>query len=109
MVGIDNCFVFAVNLCSDPEDKLKIYRENFEKAYIEATEAFYQVKATQYLQENGVQNYMKYAFAKLREEELRAKKYLEPTSGSIQAVSPIFINRSSLTRNNNNNRNSRDI
>jgi len=77
----------TVNLSSDPGDKLKIYRENFEKSYIDATESFYRVKAMQYLQENGVQNYMKYAFAKLKEEETRAKKYLEPSSGSIQAVS----------------------
>jgi len=86
VIHLIKCLQFLVNLSSDPEDKLKIYRENFEKAYIEATESFYQVKATQYLQENGVQNYMKYAFSKLKEEELRARKYLEPTSGSIQAV-----------------------
>ena len=30
-----------VNLSSNTEDKLQIYRDNFEKAYIEATEAFY--------------------------------------------------------------------
>lgn len=41
-------------------DKLKIYRENFEKAYLEATEEFYKTQAAAYLQENGVQNYMKY-------------------------------------------------
>ncbi|XP_021958442.1 cullin-5 [Folsomia candida] len=83
VIGVRESYV---NLCSSEEDKLKIYRENFEKAYIEATESFYQVKATQYLQENGVQNYMKYAFAKLREEDARAKKYLEPSSNSILAL-----------------------
>ncbi|ODM87740.1 Cullin-5 [Orchesella cincta] len=83
VIGVRESYV---NLCSDPEDKLKIYRDNFEKSYIEATESFYQVKATQYLQENGVQNYMRYAFSKLKEEETRAKKYLEPASGSIQAL-----------------------
>ncbi len=83
VIGVRESYV---NLCSDPDDKLKIYRDNFEKSYVEATEQFYQVKATQYLQENGVQNYMRYAFGKLKEEEGRAKKYLEPASGSIQAV-----------------------
>lgn len=80
-------YSFLVNLCSNPEDKLQIYRENFEKAYIDATESFYKMKAPQYLQANGVQNYMKYADVKLREEELRAQKYLEPCSGSVQVVS----------------------
>ena len=79
----------TVNLSSDAEDKLKIYRDNFEKAYIEATEAFYKTKAPQYLAANGVQNYMKYADAKLKEEEQRAMRYLETRKGcnSVAAVS----------------------
>lgn len=69
-----------MNLCSNFEDKLAIYKENFEKAYVESTEAFYKLKAAQYLEANGVQNYMRYAESKLREEEQRANKYLEPCS-----------------------------
>ena len=81
--------MFAVNLSSDADDKLKIYRDNFEKAYIEATETFYKSKAPQYLAANGVQNYMKYADDKLKEEENRAKRYLETRKGcnSVAAVS----------------------
>ena len=71
---------FTVNLCSNSEDKLTIYMENFEKAYIDSTEAFYKLKAPQYLEINGVQNYMRYAESKLREEEQRANKYLENCS-----------------------------
>ena len=52
--------ILSVNLSSEILDKLKIYRENFEKAYLEATEEFYKSQAAAYLQENGVQNYMKY-------------------------------------------------
>lgn len=52
--------LFAVNLCSNPEDKLQIYRDNFEKAYLDSTERFYRTQAPSYLQQNGVQNYMKY-------------------------------------------------
>ncbi|GAB1607667.1 cullin-5-like [Argonauta hians] len=74
VIGVRESYV---NLCSDAEDKLKIYHENFEKAYLEATESFYRVKAPQYLQANGVQNYMRFADAKLKEEECRAKRYLE--------------------------------
>ena len=68
---------------------MKIYRENFEAAYIEATEAFYKSKAPQYLAANGVQNYMKYADTKLKEEEQRAMRYLETRKGcnSVAAVS----------------------
>ena len=38
MIGVRESYV---NLSSNTEDKLQIYRDNFEKAYIEATEAFY--------------------------------------------------------------------
>lgn len=75
-----------VNLCSNYDDKLQIYRDYFERAYIETTEAFYKAKAPEYLEHHGVQNYMRYADMKLREEEVRAQKYLETNSGSVQMV-----------------------
>lgn len=58
VVGVRESYV---NLCSNPEDKLQIYRENFERAYIDATRQFYRAQAPQFLEDNGVQNYMKYA------------------------------------------------
>ena len=79
---------FAVNLCSNSDDKLNIYTENFETAYIQSTEAFYKLKAPQYLEVNGVQNYMRYAESKLREEEQRANKYLEPSSIATVSTEP---------------------
>lgn len=88
VIGVRESYV---NLCSNPDDKLQIYRENFEKAYIDATESFYKMKAPQYLQANGVQNYMRYAETKLREEELRAHKYLEPCSGSVQVLTDCCV------------------
>lgn len=91
MSWLTNLFVkfFAVNLSSDVEAKLKIYRENFEKAYLEATEKFYKLKAPLYLEANGVQNYMRYADCKLKEEEARALRYLETGWGcnSVATVS----------------------
>ncbi|KAJ8315497.1 hypothetical protein KUTeg_007647 [Tegillarca granosa] len=84
----------VVNLSSDVEDKLKIYRENFEKAYLEATEKFYKLKAPQYLEANGVQNYMRYADAKLKEEESRATRYLETGWGchSVATLTECCVN-----------------
>ena len=40
VIGVRESYV---NLCSSSEDKHKIYKENFERAYIQATEAFYKV------------------------------------------------------------------
>ena len=63
------------------------FRENFERAYIEATEQFYNVKAPQQLATEadgaGVFGYMKWAESKLREEEQRALKYLETSVTAI--------------------------
>ena len=89
-------FSWTVNLSSDVEDKLKIYRENFEKAYLNAAEEFYKQNAHEYLSKNGVQNYMRYADQKLKEEEDRARRYLETGYGcqSVAAVS-IFLSLSS--------------
>lgn len=84
VIGVRESYV---NLCSNSSDRLQIYRENFEKAYLEATETFYRSKAPDYLESNGVQNYMIWAELKLKEEEQRASKYLESYSGSLQAVS----------------------
>lgn len=63
VIGVRESYV---NLCSNSEDKLQIYRDNFEKAYIDATEQFYSAKAPDFLSANGVQEYMKYADAKVR-------------------------------------------
>jgi len=85
VIGVRESYV---NLCSNPMDRLQIYRENFERAYIEATEQFYNVKAPQQLaleadgEKAGVFGYMKWAEAKLREEEQRALKYLETSTGA---------------------------
>ncbi|XP_055375208.1 cullin-5 [Condylostylus longicornis] len=77
VIGVRESYV---NLCSNPEDKLEIYRENFEAAYLTATAEFYRLKANEQQQLNGVQIFMRYADMKLREEEARAKRYLEPSS-----------------------------
>lgn len=77
VVGVRESYV---NLCSSSDDKLKIYRDNFEASYLQATTAFYRLKASEQLQSNGVQMFMRYADTKLREEEARAQRYLEPSS-----------------------------
>lgn len=89
VVRFVNCLYFVgvresyVNLCSNSEDRLQIYRDNFEAAYIQSTELFYRLKSPEQLETNGVLAYMKYADAKLREEEARAQRYLEAGSNAV--------------------------
>ena len=88
VIGVRESYV---NLCSNSLDRLQIYRENFEKAYVEATEAFYRNKSPEYLEANGVQNFMIWADLKLKEEEQRASKYLESYSGSLQVLTACCV------------------
>ena len=50
----------VVNLSTDTVNKLRIYQENFEQVYIRSAVDFYTSQASAYLNENGIQNYMKY-------------------------------------------------
>lgn len=79
VVGVRESYV---NLCSDSDDKLKIYKENFEKAYLESEIEFYNKHAQQFITDNGIIKYLTYADSKLKEEEKRAQKYLETCKGS---------------------------
>uniref|UniRef100_A0A1A9WJC8 Cullin-5 n=1 Tax=Glossina brevipalpis TaxID=37001 RepID=A0A1A9WJC8_9MUSC len=88
VIGVRESYV---NLCSNPDDKLQIYRENFEAAYLDATAAFYRLNAAEQQQVNGVLAFMKYADAKLREEEARAKRYLEPSSYGVLAQTCVKV------------------
>lgn len=76
------CCLKKVNLCSDPEDRLKIYKENFEKAYLDSLIEFYHIHAREFISQNGIIEYLTYADSKLKEEERRAAKYLETCKGS---------------------------
>ncbi|KAF6028110.1 Cul5 [Bugula neritina] len=79
VIGVRESYV---NLSSEQSQNiLGIYEENFEKAYLEHTEQFYEVKAPEFLAEHGVKEYMLYAQSKLMEEEIRAKRYLETRAG----------------------------
>jgi cullin-5 len=71
-----------VNLCSNSDDKLKIYHENFEKAYLDSTSEFYAQHAQTFIAEHGIIKYLEYADSKLKEEEKRGLKYLETCKGS---------------------------
>lgn len=74
VIGVRESFV---NLGSETDDPLKIYREIFEDGYIKATESHYKAEAPTKIKEDGVLTYMEYAERQLNEEEKRAKKYLE--------------------------------
>lgn len=81
---------------------MKIYRENFEKAYLNSEIEFYNKHAQQFIVDNGIISYLTYADTKLKEEEKRAHKYLETCKGSdsielvIKLINTYFIITNSL-------------
>jgi cullin 5 len=85
VIGVRESYV---NLCSDPNDRLKIYKANFEKPYLESELVFYNQKTQKYIEDNGIISYLSYANAKLNEEQKRAEKYLETSqdSSSLETV-----------------------
>ena len=84
IVGVKESCIYA---CSYFYDRLFVYRNNFERIYIQTAETFYQSKGQQYYIENGILSYMKWVDQKLKEENDRATRYLE--THSISKV--IFI------------------
>ena len=52
--------LLPVNLSTDHNNKLHIYQEHFEQAYIDSTRQFYTATAATHLADNGVQTYMTY-------------------------------------------------
>ena len=67
-LGLDN---------ADPNKEcLDIYKDQFETAFIAATEQYYKKESDTFLAENSVSDYLKKAEDRLREEENRVERYL---------------------------------
>lgn len=69
-----------VSLGIDEQDSTKttldVYRQHFEKPYLEATTVYYEKESAQFLAENSVVDYMKKAERRLNEEKERVPLYL---------------------------------
>ncbi|KDR84230.1 hypothetical protein GALMADRAFT_55074 [Galerina marginata CBS 339.88] len=67
-LGLDN---------ADPNKEcLDVYKDQFETAFIAATETYYKKESETFLAENSVPDYLKKAEERLREEENRVERYL---------------------------------
>ncbi|XP_043240835.1 cullin-5-like [Amphibalanus amphitrite] len=83
VVGVRDSFV---HLCTSTEDRLESYRQHFETVYVECLTRYYQSHAAEFLADNGVHDFMRYADSKLKEEEERGLKYLETSGDSLKKI-----------------------
>lgn len=71
----------------------EVYKEHFEQPFLEATEKYYRKESETFLAENNVQDYLKKAEERLREEEDRVERYLNTNTrkGLISKCEHVLI------------------
>lgn len=73
---VDSFVSLGLDESDSTKSTLDVYKEYFEKPFLEATAAYYDNESKQFLAENSVVEYMKKAEARLEEEKERVPLYL---------------------------------
>ncbi|KAG1460061.1 hypothetical protein G6F56_006033 [Rhizopus delemar] len=81
---IKNVIESFVSLGLDHNDSSKsnldVYRNYFEKPFLDATEIYYKTESESFISQNSIPDYMKKAEIRLSEEESRVQMYLHPST-----------------------------
>lgn len=78
--SIESFVALGLDESENSRTNLEIYKEAFEKPFLEQTRLYYRNESETYLAENTVTDYMKKAVARLQEEEDRVDMYLHATT-----------------------------
>uniref|UniRef100_A0A8C5N5F0 Cullin-2 n=1 Tax=Gouania willdenowi TaxID=441366 RepID=A0A8C5N5F0_GOUWI len=78
--GVINSFVHVEQY--KKKFPLKFYQEIFEGPFLIKTGEYYKQEASNFLQESNCSQYMEKVLARLKDEEVRCRKYLHPSSYS---------------------------
>ncbi|PPR04637.1 hypothetical protein CVT24_011855 [Panaeolus cyanescens] len=73
---VDSFVSLGLDIADPNKECLDVYKEQFETAFIQATEQYYKKESETFLAENSVPDYLKKAEERLREEENRIERYL---------------------------------
>jgi cullin 1 len=73
---VDSFVLLGLDESDSTKPTLDVYKEHFEKPFLEATAAYYSRESKQFLAENSVVEYMKKAESRLEEEKERVDLYL---------------------------------
>ena len=77
---IDSFVALGLDDVDTQRQNLEVYRDAFQKPFLEATEAYYAQESTAFLADNSVTEYMKKAETRLAEEENRVDLYLHAST-----------------------------
>lgn len=62
---------------------LEVYKENFERSFIEATRAYYKAESEAFVASHSVSEYLRKAEERLKEEDGRVERYLHGDTRKI--------------------------
>lgn len=75
---VDSFVSLGLDESDSTKSTLDVYRFHFEKPFLAATKAYYEMESAQFVAENSVVEYMKKAELRLDEERDRVGRYLHP-------------------------------
>ncbi|EPQ30308.1 uncharacterized protein PFL1_02424 [Pseudozyma flocculosa PF-1] len=77
---VDSLVSLGLDEADTNRQNLDVYKHEFEKPFLEATELYYQAESDAFVAQNSVTDYMKKAEARIKEEEDRVELYLHSTT-----------------------------
>ncbi|PWN96309.1 putative SCF complex member Cullin 1 [Tilletiopsis washingtonensis] len=77
---VDSLVSLGLDESDSTRQNLDVYRNEFERPFLVATEIYYKAESETFIAENSVTDYMRKAEARLREEESRVEMYLHATT-----------------------------
>ncbi|KAI9751273.1 MAG: hypothetical protein M1835_001245 [Candelina submexicana] len=75
---VDSFVLLGLDEADNTKGTLEVYRQHFEKPFLDATSKYYKNESKHFISENSVVDYMKKAEARLDEEKNRVGLYLHP-------------------------------
>ncbi|KAI8880991.1 Cullin-domain-containing protein [Backusella circina FSU 941] len=77
---VDSFVSLGLDHNDSSKSSLDVYKDYFEKDFLEATEVYYRTESEKFISENSIPDYMKKAEMRLNEEEGRIQMYLHPST-----------------------------
>ena len=77
---VDSFVALGIDESDTSRQNLDVYKEAFEKPFLVATEDYYKAESDAFIAENSINDYMRKAEVRLKEEEDRVELFLHQSS-----------------------------